>query len=102
MDTNKINLISGAVAGPLIKSLWEMSDCNPDVPKRLYQILSRLSAYGLEREVMELIRLLHDILCMKYPDSVSRLSGHADARGCFLSELLLDIDDITQELTAEE
>ena len=101
MDTNKINLISGAVAGPLVKSLWEMSDYNPDVPKRLYQILSRLSAYGLEHEVMELLRLLHDVLCMKYPESVSRLSGYLDARSYFLSELLLDIDEVAQELIAE-
>ena len=102
MNTNMLNIISGAVAGPLVKSLWEMSDCNPDVPKRLHEIFSSLTSHGREKEAVEVLRLLHDILCMKFPDSVSRLSGHAEAQNYFLSELLLDMEEIAHELVAEE
>lgn len=107
MNANEVNLstinyVSGSIAGPLVKSLWEMSDCNPDVPKRLHLIFNRLSAYGLEREALEILRLLHEILCISFPESISRLYGHTEAQNCFLSELLLDIDDIAQELAAEE
>jgi hypothetical protein len=93
----QINSISGAVSGPLARTLWEMSDCNPTVLPRLHGILNELFRQGRESEIMGLLHLLYSIMCVKIPDTVLAISKHPAAQNCFLAEFLLDLEDIMEE-----
>lgn len=96
-----LNAISGTVAGPLMKTLWEMSDYNPDALKHFYFMLSGFFQQGRYSEAIELLCLLHDMACIKIPNTLSLIFSHTEACGNFLSELLLDVDEIIQEFIGE-
>jgi len=97
-----ITCISGTVAAPLVQSVWETSDYNPDTLERLQAILNNLYEQGKERDALEVMRLLYGTLGMTFPDDVVLICGHVEAQSYFLFELLVDIDDILQELLPEE
>lgn len=96
------NALSGAVAAPFVQALRELSDNNPDTLDRLQAILGNLYEQGKESEAVEVLHLLYDIIGIVFPDEISKFCSSAEARSCFLLELLIDIDDIVQELLSEE
>jgi hypothetical protein len=56
----------------------------------------------LGAELMDVICLLHGVIGMQLPKEIEVLTEHKEARQYYLFEFLLDFDDVTQELMAEE
>lgn len=90
---DKINLISGAMTAPLIETIWVFSGYNVAAIKRLSDILNRLYSAGKWCEILDILRILYDVVGMEFPEEVELLIDHPEAQRYFLFSFLLDIND---------
>lgn len=94
---DKINLISGATTAPLLETIWTFSGYNVEAMNRLSDILKQLYSAGKESEMLDILRIVYDVVGMEFPEDVELLADHPEARQYFLFSFLLDMDDYLSE-----
>lgn len=94
---DKINLISGATTAPLLETIWTFSGYNVEAMNRLSDILKQLYSAGKESEMLDILRIIYDVVGMEFPEEVELLADHPEARQYFLFSFLLDMDDFMQD-----
>jgi len=100
ISEDKINLISGETTGPLIETIWTFSGNNIEAINRISNVLTQLFSSGRESEILDILRILYDVVGMEFPEDVDLLATHLEARRYFLFSFLLDIDDCMQDFKA--
>ena len=98
---DKINLISGAHTPTFAETVWALTDKDGGTLNRLTNLFAQLYSGGRENELLEIIRILYDVVGLQFPQDFEGFSGHPEAQQYFLFEFLLDLNDVTQELLAE-
>lgn len=98
---DKINLISGAVTAPFLETLFTFSGNDAGTLDRVSAIFTHLYSEGREVEMLAVLRILHDVAGLQFPEDVELLAGHPEARQYFLFSFLLDMDDWMQDIQAE-
>jgi len=99
---DKINLLSGAHTPDFAEMVWTITNGDRDTINRMTDLFTQLYSEGMEQELMNVICLLHGVIGMQLPKEIEALTEHKEARQYYLFEFLLDFDDVTQELMAEE
>lgn len=102
ISQDKINFISGAMTAPLLETVWTFSGCNIEVINRISNILTQLFSENQGNEMLNILRILYDVVGMEFPEDVDLLATHPGARRYFLFSFLLDMDDCMQDFMAEE
>lgn len=100
INQDKINLISGAITAPLLETIWTFSGYNIEAINRISNILTQLYSENRENVMLDILRILYDVVGMEFPEDVDLLAGHPKARQNFLFSFLLDMDDCMQDLVA--
>lgn len=101
INQNKINLISGAMTAPMIEAIWIFSGHDSEAIKRISAVFAHLYSEGREAEMMAVLRIVHDLSGLEFPDDAELLAGHPKARQYFLFSFLLDMEDCMQEFISE-
>ena len=101
ISKDKINLISGAYIPEFAETVWTLTDGDPDTQTRMFDIFNQLFSEGREDEMLDLLRLLYDVVGLAFPADVGLLAEHPEARRYFLFSFLLDLDECTQEFMDE-
>ena len=99
---DKINLISGTMAAPLIENIFLFSGCDAEAMRRVSMIFSRFYTENREAEMMAVLHILYDISGLKFPQEVELLASHLKARQYFLFSFILDMEDCIQNIMEEE
>lgn len=73
---NKINLISGTITTPFVEAIWTFTEKDAEAMERITSILNHLYRKGLETEMMVVLRILLDILGLKYSEDVELLASY--------------------------
>ena len=94
INENKINLISGAMTAPLLETLLTFSGNEPGAMSRLSDFLTSLYNEGRQTDILAVLRILHDVSGLQFPEDVELLAGHTEARRYFLFSFMLDLDDV--------
>ncbi|HYE82236.1 MAG TPA: hypothetical protein VEG39_08725 [Clostridia bacterium] len=102
ISQDKINLISGATTAPLIETLWTFSGSNSEAINRISSIFNKLYSENRGNEMLDIMRILYDVVGMEFSEDVDLLVTHSGARQYFLFSFLLDMDDCMQDFIAEE
>ncbi|WP_034378249.1 MAG: hypothetical protein WHF31_00705 [Candidatus Dehalobacter alkaniphilus] len=102
ISKDKINLISGATTAPLIETIWTFSGNNIEAINRISDILTQLYSAGRESEMLDILRILYDVIGMEFPEDVDLVVTHPEARQYYLFSFLLDIDDCMQDFMPEK
>lgn len=101
ISQDKINLISGAMTAPLLETIWTFSGYNSKAINRISNILTQLYSENRGIEMLDILRILYDVVGMEFPEDVDLLATHPGARQYFLFSFLLDMDDFLQDFMAE-
>ncbi|MBA1335640.1 MAG: hypothetical protein HPY66_1266 [Firmicutes bacterium] len=102
ISQDKINLISGALTSPLLETIWTFSSFNIEAINRISSILTKLHSENRGTEMLDILRILYDVVGMEFPEDVDLLATHPGARQYFLFSFLLDMEDCMQDFMAEE
>lgn len=102
ISQDKINLISGATTAPLFETIWTFSGYNIEAINRISNILTQLYSENQGNEMLDILRILYDVVGMEFPEDVDLLATHPEARRYFLFSFLLDMEDCMQDFMAEE
>ncbi|MEW6662565.1 MAG: hypothetical protein ACOY9Y_14225 [Bacillota bacterium] len=101
ISQDKINLISGAMTAPLLETIWTFSGYNSEAINRISSIFTKLYSENRGNEMLDILRILYDVVGMEFPEDVDLLATHPGARQYFLFSFLLDMDDCMQDFMAE-
>jgi len=93
MQSNTLNLISGAYTNILWESLEDVFT-NEDSPSHIHHVLTALHNCGNDKAAFALIRILYDVTGLELPDVVEKLDGNDEIRSVYISDLLVDIENI--------
>ncbi|AFV01099.1 MULTISPECIES: hypothetical protein [unclassified Dehalobacter] len=97
ISKDKINLISGATTAPLIETIWTFSGNNIEAINRISDMLTKLYSTSRGSEMLDILRILFDVVGMEFPEDVNLLATHPKAQRYFLFSFLLDMDDCMQD-----
>jgi len=73
---DKINLISGAITAPLLETAWTFSGCNIETINRISNFLTHLYSEDRGNEMLDILRILYDVVSMEFPEDVDLLVTH--------------------------
>ena len=94
INQDKINLISGAIAAPLLETLFIFNGKEASAMDRVFDLLNDLYNEGRETEILAILHILYDVTQLQFSEDVELLTDHSEARHYFLFSLLLDMDDV--------
>ena len=101
ISQGKINLISGAMTVSLLETIWTFSGYNSEGINRVSNIFNKLYSENRGNEMIDILRILYDVVGMKFPEDVDLMATHPGARQYFLFSFLLDMDDCMQDFIAQ-
>ena len=96
-----ISNVSGAYSAPFGDGLREVTD-TLDTVRKIRSVLETLSFTGNETEAYNLILAVYDLITVETPLDIIDLEPYPDAIKQFISEFLLDIDDLLIDYESEE
>ena len=100
----KIELISnvfGTYSAPFWNGLREVTD-TLDTVRKIRSVLETLNSTGNETEAYNLILAVYDLIAVETPPDIIELEPYPDAIKQFISEFLLDIDDLLIDYESEK
>ena len=93
VNSPSIELISGAYSSKFWDNLCDICE-NEDSPINVYSTLATLHKINKDKEAFALIQSLHDLVGLDLPISVASLNNLQNAQTAYITELLLDIEDM--------
>ena len=96
-----ISNVSGTYSAPFWDGLREVTG-TLDTVRKIRSILEALSSTGNETEAYNLILAVYDLIAIETPLDIIDLEPYPDAIKQFISEFLLDIDDLLIDYESEE
>jgi hypothetical protein len=97
-----INNLSGVFAGPMIHAVWSIADNSPDTITRFHSLLCNLQKQDLKAEIVDILLLFNDLFNFALYKDITEITTNSEALDFFISELVLDMDDVIQELVSDE
>lgn len=100
----KIELISN-VSGTYSAHFWDgLREVTGtlDIVRKIRSVLGTLGSTGNETEACNLILAVYDLIAVETPLDIIELELYPDAIKQFISEFLLDIDDLLIDYESEE
>lgn len=99
--TELISNVSGTYSAPFWDGLREVTG-TLDTVRKIKAILETLCSTGNELEAYNLILAVYDLIAVETPLDIIDLEPYPDAIKQFISEFLLDIDDLLIDYESEE
>ncbi len=96
-----ISNVSGAYSAPFWDGLHEVTG-TLDTVRKIRSVLETLCSTGNESEAYNLILAVYDLIAIEPPSAISELAPYPDAIKQFITEFLLDIDDLMIDYESEE
>ena len=96
-----ISNVSGAYSAPFWDGLREVTG-TLDTVRKIKAVLETLCSTGNELGAYNLILAVYDLLAVETPLDIIGLEPYPDAIKQFISEFLLDIDDLLIDYESEE
>ena len=96
-----INNVSGTYSAPFWDGLREVTG-TLDTVRKIKAALETLWSTGNETEAYNLILAVYDLIAAQTPLDIIDLEPYPDAIKQFISEFLLDIDDLMIDYESEE
>lgn len=96
-----ISNVSGAYSAPFWDGLREVIG-TLDTVRKIRSVLETLCSTGNELEAYNLILAVYDLIAVETPLDIISLEPYPDAIKQFISEFLLDIDDLLIDYESEE
>lgn len=96
-----ISNVSGTYSAPFWDGLREVTG-TLDTAWKIRSVLGTLNSTGNETEAYNLILAVYDLIAAQTPLDVIGLEPYPDAIKQFISEFLLDIDDLLIDYEREE
>lgn len=96
-----ISNVSGSYSAPFWDGLREVTG-TLDTVRKIRPILEALSSTGNELEAYNLILAVYDLIAAQTPLDIIELEPYPDAIKQFITEFLLDIDDLMIDYENEE
>lgn len=99
---NKINLISGVITLPLVRTMYEGAAGDMDSVQKMHDILSDLFFSGQYQELYESIEELYSNMGFQIGETFSLICENHEALVYFLKSFLLDFEDIMKDYRFEK
>lgn len=96
-----ISNVSGAYSAPFWDGLREVTG-TLDTIRKIRSVLETLYSTDNEIEAYNLILVIHDLIALETPLDIIELEPYPDAIKQFITEFLLDIDDLMIDYENEE
>ena len=96
-----ISNVSGVYSAPFWDGLREVTG-TLDTVRKIRSVLETLGSTGNETEAYNLILAVYDLIAVETPLDIIGLEPYPDAIKQFISEFLLDIDDLMFDYESEE
>lgn len=96
-----ISNVSGTYSAPFWDRLREVTG-TLDTVRKIRSVLEALNSTGNETEAYNLILAVYDLIAVETPPDIIELEPYPDAIKQFISEFLLDIDDLLIDYENEE
>lgn len=96
-----ISNVSGTYSAPFWDGLREVTG-TLDTVRKIRSVLETLSFTGNETEAYNLILAVYDLIAVETPPDIIELEPYPDAIKQFITEFLLDIDDLLIDYESEE
>lgn len=96
-----ISNVSGTYSAPFWEGLREVTG-TLDTVRKIRSVLRTLNSTGNETEVYNLILAVYDLIAVETPLDIISLEPYPDAIKQFITEFLLDIDDLLIDYESEE
>lgn len=96
-----ISNVSGAYSAPFWDGLREVTG-TLDTVRKIRSVLGTLNSTGNETDAYNLILTVYDLIAVETPLDIIELEPYPDAIKQFISEFLLDIDDLLIDYESEE
>lgn len=96
-----ISNVSGAYSAPFWDGLREVSG-TLDTVRKIKSVLESLYSTENEIEAYHLILAIYDLIAVETPPAISELEPYPEAIKRFITEFLLDIDDLMIDYESEE
>ena len=93
VNSPSIELISGAYSSKFWDNLCDICE-NEDSPINVYSTLAILNQMNKDKEAFVLVQSLHDLVGLDLPTSIAALNNNQNAQTAYITELLLDIEDM--------
>jgi len=101
INKDKINLLSGAISKPFTEMVWVVSNGDPQTLNQVIRILISMNTIAERVRLVQILRLMHGLLGLRFPEEVERLRKHPEALRYLIFSLALDFEEIIQEFTSE-
>lgn len=99
--TQLISNVSGAYSAPFWDGLREVTG-TLDTIRKIRLVLETLYSTDNEREAYNLILAVYDLIAVETPSAITELEPYPDAIKQFITEFLLDIEDLMNDYEYEE
>lgn len=96
-----ISNVSGTYFAPLWDGLREVTG-TLDTVRKIRSVLGTLNSTGNETEAYNLILAVYDLIAVETPPDIIELEPYPDAIKQFITEFLLNIDDLMFDYEGEE
>ncbi len=96
-----ISNVSGAYSAPFWDGLREVTG-TLDTVQKIRSVLETLCSTDNESEAYNLILAVYDLIAIEPPSAISELDPYPDAIKQFITEFLLDIDDLMIDYESEK
>lgn len=91
--TPSLELISGAYSSVLWGEIEDWVE-DENSPRFIYNALNILHSCGKDQEAYELVKALYDMVGLELPADVDEICKNPDDRAKYITELLMDIEDM--------
>ncbi|MFT9078666.1 hypothetical protein [Ethanoligenens sp.] len=102
INCNRINLISGAVTLPLVRSLCETDTKDMEMVEKIHNIFVDLFYSGQYQELYDSIDELYESMGLQLDDTLVAMCKNQDALKYFVKSFLLDFEDIMEDYRIEK
>ncbi len=96
-----ISNVSGTYSAPFWDGLREVTG-TLDAIRKIRTVLEALYTADNEKEAYNLILALYDVIAVETPAAISELAPYPNAIKQFITEFLLDIEDLMHDYEYEE
>lgn len=86
---------------PLLETILTFSEYNSEAINRISTVLTKLYSENRGNEMLDILRILYDVVGIEFPEDVDLLATHPGARQYFLFSFLLDMDDCMHDFINE-
>lgn len=102
INFNKINLISGAVTLPIVRSLCETDTKDMETAENIHNIFVDLFYSGQYGELYDSIDELYEIMGRQLDETLVAIRKNHGALEYFVRSFLLDFEDIVEDYRIEK